>query len=63
VLILILLFVKPWFTETQASTQTQIVASDADAADTLLSPTPVVLAIATVFAGLSIYGYLGLYPT
>jgi len=62
-LMLILLFVKPWFTETQASTQTQFVASYADAADTLLSPTPVVLAIATVFAGLSIYGYLGLYPT
>jgi DHA1 family inner membrane transport protein len=63
VLLLILLFVKPWFTETQAGSQTAVVASDVDAADRLLAPVPMVLALATVFAGLSIYGYLGLYPT
>lgn len=32
-------------------------------APTIYAPTPMVLALATVFAGLSIYGYLGLYAT
>ncbi len=55
--------VKPWFSEAQAlPTQAEDTASPA-AGTSLWARTPVMLAIATAFAGLSIYGYLGLYPT
>jgi len=63
-LLLIVLLVRTWLTEAQSSDQpTDRAGSDAYAADTLWARTPIMLAIATVFAGLSIYGYLGLYPT
>src|SRR3954454_957987 len=63
-LLLIVLLVRTWLTEAQSSDQpTDRAGSDAYAADTLWARTPVMLAIGTVFAGLSIYGYLGLYPT
>jgi DHA1 family inner membrane transport protein len=63
-LVLIMIFVKPWFTEMKVSDQ-PVAANglETDVADSLLSKTPITLAIATVFAGLAIYGYLGLYPT
>ena len=61
--ILILLFVKPWFSEVKSQGQTAVVVDESDAADSIWARTPVILAIATAFAGLSIYGYLGLYPT
>jgi len=62
-LILILLFVKPWFTEVQATGEDAGTDREEGMADSIWARTPVTLAIATVFAGLSIYGYLGLYPT
>jgi len=65
-LVLIMIFVRPWFTEIKASDQPAAASGlglDQDAADTLMSKTPLLLAVATVFAGLAIYGYLGLYPT
>ncbi len=62
-IILIVPLVKPWFSEAQAlPTQAEDTASPA-AGTSLWARTPVMLAIATAFAGLSIYGYLGLYPT
>jgi MFS family permease len=69
-LILIVLFVRSWFTEAAPSTGAQPGAtaarSDRDednAATSLTARRPVLLALATVFTGLAIYGYLGLYPT
>lgn len=62
-IILIVPLVKPWFSEAQAlPTQAEDTASPA-AGTSLWARTPAMLAIATAFAGLSIYGYLGLYPT
>ncbi|UQS88766.1 MFS transporter [Pseudomonas chlororaphis subsp. piscium] len=58
--------VKPWFSEAQAlpdSTGNAQDQAELAANESLWARTPVVLAIATAFAGLSIYGYLGLYPT
>ncbi|TFW03170.1 MFS transporter [Oxalobacteraceae bacterium OM1] len=63
VLVLILLFVKPWFTEIQAGQQDASAVREDGLADTIWAKTPMTLALATVFAGLAIYGYLGLYPT
>jgi MFS transporter, DHA1 family, inner membrane transport protein len=62
--ILIVFFVKPWFSESVAATSTvQESNADNDSGGALLSRTPMIMALATVFAGLAIYGYLGLYPT
>jgi MFS family permease len=63
VLVLIVFCVKSWFSEAQASDQPRTAGADEDAAESIMAKTPLVLAIATVFAGLAIYGYLGLYPT
>ncbi|HEY8605892.1 MAG TPA: MFS transporter [Noviherbaspirillum sp.] len=63
VLVLIMLFVKPWFTETQVSEQDAGMVREDGLADTIWARTPMTLALATAFAGLAIYGYLGLYPT
>ncbi|WP_240320217.1 MFS transporter [Achromobacter insuavis] len=61
---LIVPLVKPWFSEVQATEGEQIETRSGSAPGiSLWARTPVMLAIATVFAGLSIYGYLGLYPT
>jgi sugar phosphate permease len=63
-LALIAIFVKPWFTEAQDSNL--IGATDhleQGAAGSIWSREPLILAAATTFAGLAIYGYLGLYPT
>lgn len=63
-LVLIMIFVRPWFTESKASDQPAAASAlEQGVADTLMSKTPLLLAVATVFAGLAIYGYLGLYPT
>ena len=64
--VLIVPLVKPWFSE--ARPQPDPAANRAGAPadptlDSLWAPTPLMLAVATAFAGLSIYGYLGLYPT
>ncbi|HEX8111086.1 MAG TPA: MFS transporter [Kofleriaceae bacterium] len=69
-LILIVLFVRSWFTEAAPPTGAQLAAAAArpdrdeqNAATSLTARRPLLLALATVFTGLSIYGYLGLYPT
>ncbi|MGY6270609.1 MFS transporter [Achromobacter denitrificans] len=60
---LIVPLVKPWFSEAQALPENAGGDGDDAANQSLWARTPVMLAIATAFAGLSIYGYLGLYPT
>ena len=69
-LILIVLFVRFWFTEAAPITAEQLAAAVArpdrdqeNAATSLTARKPFLLALATVFTGLAIYGYLGLYPT
>lgn len=64
VAILIIFCVKSWFTEVQVADQ-PVTANEIDenVSDSLCSKTPIMLAVATIFSGLSIYGYLGLYPT
>lgn len=63
-LLLIVLLVRPWFTEVQATDEAVTDAGpETDVSETVWTWTPMTLALATVFAGLSIYGYLGLYPT
>lgn len=62
-LVLILLFVKPWFTEVKAGEQAAATETEDGLADSIWARQPMILAIATMFAGLAIYGYLGLYPT
>lgn len=77
VIILIVFLVRSWFTEYSPTEHTTsedgLTALDPVAASTepvsesgassLLSPAPLLLIISTAFAGLAIYGYLGLYPT
>lgn len=62
-LVQILAFVKTWFTEIQVADQPATQAAEEGLADSIWSKTPMTLALATAFAGLAIYGYLGLYPT
>ena len=62
--VLIVPLVKPWFSE--ARPQPDPAANRPRRPIprwTPVAPTPLMLAVATAFAGLSIYGYLGLYPT
>ena len=64
--VLIVPLVKPWFSEArpQPDPAANRAGAPADPAlDSLWPRTPLMLAVATAFAGLSIYGYLGLYPT
>lgn len=66
VLVPILFFVKSWFTEAQVSDEDKKdigFANEDNLADSIWSKKPMILALATVFAGLAIYSYLGLYPT
>jgi DHA1 family inner membrane transport protein len=62
-LVLILLFVKPWFSEVRAGEQAASTTPEEGVAESIWARQPLTLAIATMFAGLAIYGYLGLYPT
>jgi MFS family permease len=66
-LTLIVLFVRSWLTEatpaTGATTAARPDRDEGNAATSLTARRPFLLALATVFTGLSIYGYLGLYPT
>jgi sugar phosphate permease len=69
-LILIVLFVRSWFSEATPPTGAQLATAAArpardeeNAATSLTARKPFLLALATAFTGLSIYGYLGLYPT
>lgn len=72
IFILILLLVRAWFTEYTPTDDSVDEGADAShaarvaaepGAASLLSRAPLLLALATAFAGLAIYGYLGLYPT
>jgi DHA1 family inner membrane transport protein len=73
IFILIALLARSWFTEyTPADDRREEVERAAEAAadiedeagaSSLLERAPVLIATSTVFAGLAIYGYLGLYPT
>ena len=66
VLIPILIFVKTWFTEVKVSDgdkQELALDNEEGLADSIWAKKPVILALATVFAGFAIYSYLGLYPT
>jgi MFS transporter, DHA1 family, inner membrane transport protein len=58
--VIIGLAVRPWLTEARGSDQ-RVVRSGG--ADRITRRDPMLLAAATVLAGLAIYGYLGLYPT
>lgn len=65
-IVLIVPLVKPWFSEAQPQSDEAagaVAAVGERGRDSLWARMPVMLAIATAFAGLSIYGYLGLYPT
>ncbi|MDB5854591.1 MAG: transporter of the superfamily, partial [Herminiimonas sp.] len=62
-LVLILAIVKPWFSEVRAADQAATAMPEEGEADSIWARQPLTLAIATMFAGLAIYGYLGLYPT
>jgi DHA1 family inner membrane transport protein len=63
-LVLTIVFVKPWLTEVKSTSETGGPGDgEENAADSVWSRVPLTLALATSFAGLAIYGYLGLYPT
>ncbi len=52
--------VRPWFSETQRAVE---VKADIGGAATLANRNTVILTILSVIHGLSMYGFLGLYPT
>jgi MFS family permease len=52
--------VRPWFSETQRAVE---VKADSGGAATLANRNTVILTILSVIHGLSMYGFLGLYPT
>ena len=58
-LVLILLFVRTWFSETRRTAQAR---ADAGGASTLLNRNSILLTILSMLHGLSMYGFLGLYP-
>ncbi len=58
-LVLILFFVRSWFSETRRAAQAR---ADAGGASTLLNRNSVLLTILSMLHGLSMYGFLGLYP-
>lgn len=62
ILVLVALVVRPWLTEARASGQARTELEDFGA-PRILSRDPMLLGASTVFAGLAIYAYLGLYPT
>ena len=58
-IVLILLFVRSWFTETHRTAQAR---KDAGGAPSLLNRNSIILTVLSLIHGLSMYGYLGLYP-
>jgi MFS transporter, DHA1 family, inner membrane transport protein len=57
---LILVSVRPWFSETQHSAASR---ARTGGAPTLLNRNSILLAILSIIHGLSMYGFLGMYPT
>ncbi|GAB7524555.1 hypothetical protein PBS_35420 [Paraburkholderia sp. 2C] len=60
-IILILIAVRPWFSETRAARSRD--DTGMTAADTLWNRNTVLLTVLSLIGGLIIYGYLGMYPT
>ena len=56
----IIVTVRPWFSETRRAAEAH---ADAGGADTLLNRNSVLLTILCLIHGLSMYGFLGLYPS
>jgi MFS family permease len=56
----IALGVRPWFTETQRASEAR---ADAGGASTLANRNTILLTVLSMIHGLSMYGFLGLYPT
>ena len=56
----IALTVRPWFSETQRAAETR---ADAGGASTLANRNTILLTVLSMIHGLSMYGFLGLYPT
>jgi DHA1 family inner membrane transport protein len=52
--------VRPWFSETQHASQT---LADTGGASSLMNRNTIILTILSLIHGLSMYGFLGLYPT
>ena len=52
--------VRPWFSETRRAAE---VKADSGGAETLANRNTVILTILSIIHGLSMYGFLGLYPT
>ena len=59
-IVVILATVRPWFSETQHAAQ---VKADAGGAETLMNRNTILLTVISVIHGLSMYGFLGMYPT
>jgi MFS transporter, DHA1 family, inner membrane transport protein len=62
ILVLVALVVRPWLTEARGGGEARAQLEDFGA-PRILSRNPMLLGASTVFAGLAIYSYLGLYPT
>lgn len=58
---LILMTVRPWFSETQAVAQAR--ASTGKGATTLMNRNTVVLTVLSAICGMSLFGFVGMYPT
>jgi MFS family permease len=59
-IVVILATVRPWLSETQQAAQSK---ADTGGAETLLNRNTIILTILSLIHGLSMYGFLGLYPT
>jgi len=58
--VMIALTVRPWFSETRRAVEAK---ADRGGAESLANRNTIILAILSVIHGLSMYGFLGLYPT
>jgi MFS family permease len=58
--LLIAATVRPWFSDTKRAAE---VKADSGGADTLMNRNTIILGVLSVIHGLSMYGFLGLYPT
>ncbi len=59
-IVVIMATVRPWFSETQQAAQTK---ADMGGAETLMNRNTIILTILSLIHGLSMYGFLGMYPT
>jgi predicted MFS family arabinose efflux permease len=59
-IVAIIATVRPWFSETQHASKT---LDDTGGASTLMNRNTIILTILSLIHGLTMYGFLGLYPT